>query len=64
MTHEQKMKILEDMASKAGYTLGMIIVPNKCYTLTNILSRKKYKLKVSRKVLFNILEREIERLPK
>jgi hypothetical protein len=64
MTHKQIMKQLNSMASQAGYSLGMIIIPNKCYTLTNIVSRKKYKLQVSEQILFTILKKEIERLPK
>lgn len=64
MKYNDKIKILEQMANKAGFVLGMIMVPDKCYTLTNLISRKKYKLKVSKKVIFNILQREIERLSK
>jgi hypothetical protein len=52
---------LKALAEKAGYVLGMMIVPKKCYTLTNLTTRKKYRMKVSARDLVRILNMEAKR---
>ncbi len=49
------------MAEKAGYVLGMMIVPKRCYTLTDLTTRKKYRMKVGTRDLVRILKREVVR---
>ena len=59
-----KRKELEQLASKAGYVLGMMIVPKKCYTLTDLVTRKKYRMRVRAREIVDILNREIQRKSK
>ena len=59
-----KRKELEQLASKAGYVLGMMIVPKKCYTLTDLATRKKYRMRVRAREIVDILNREIQRKSK
>lgn len=59
-----KRKELEQLASKAGYVLGMMIVPKKCYTLTDLVTRKKYRMRVRARDIVDILNREIQRKSK
>lgn len=56
-----KRKQLSELANKAGYVLGMMVVPNKCYTLTDITTRKKYRMPIKARDIIAILNREIER---
>lgn len=59
-----KRKELNQLATLAGYALGMVIVPEKCYTLTDLQTRKKYRMKVSLRSIVKILCREVERKTK
>ena len=54
-------KDLKSLAKKSGYVLGMMIVPNRCYTLTDLTTRKKYRMKVSTRDLVHILNMEAKR---
>lgn len=59
-----KKKELHQLANLAGYALGMVIVPEKCYTLTDLQTRKKYRMKVGLRSIVKILCREVERKTK
>jgi hypothetical protein len=54
----------ETLARKAGYVLGMIIVPKKCYTLTDLTTRIKYRMNMNETDLVQILKREVVRKQK
>jgi hypothetical protein len=56
-----KKRELKALAEKAGYVLGMMIVPKKCYTLTNLTTRKKYRMMVRTHDLVRILNIEAKR---
>ena len=57
-----KKKELRELAYRAGYVLGQMIVPHKCYTLTNINTRRKYLMNVRTKDLVRILQQEGRRV--
>jgi hypothetical protein len=52
-------KEMEALARRAGYVLGMMIVPKRCYTITDLVTRKKYRMKMSKRDLIKILERDV-----
>ena len=53
-------KKVEKLARVAGFVLGQMYIPKKCYTLTDLTTRKKYRMIVSLADIEKILQREVE----